>query len=107
MRARPTRSPGDSLYYFDSRDSDTPNGSVPLGGCFIQATDELTRKKFSFGLFHPERRTFFLVAESMQDMKSWVDVLNEKIDLLEGQCSIANLSAHRLALEMYESDSSE
>jgi len=80
---------GDSLYYFDDKRSDTPNGSVPLEGCFIQGTDELTRKKFSFGLFHPERRTFFLVADSKQIMQEWVDVLNDKINLLD---------------EMYESD---
>jgi hypothetical protein len=48
-----------------------------------QGTDELTRKKYSFGLFHPERRTFFLVADSKQAMQEWVDVLNDKINLLD------------------------
>jgi hypothetical protein len=80
---------GDSLYYFASPQSEETLGSIALEGSFLQAADEHTRKKFSFGIFHPARRTFFLVADSKQEMQEWVDMVQAKIDILD---------------EMFESD---
>jgi hypothetical protein len=83
---------GDALYYFATPQSEETLGSVPLEGSFLQPADEHTRKKFSFGIFHPARRTFFLVADSKQEMQEWVDIIQSKIDILD---------------EMFESDGEE
>jgi hypothetical protein len=83
---------GDALYYFATAQSEETLGSVPLEGSFLQPADEHTRKKFSFGIFHPARRTFFLVADSKQEMQEWVDIIQSKIDILD---------------EMFESDGEE
>jgi hypothetical protein len=80
---------GDSMYYFAGPQSEEPLGSIALEGSFLQAADEHTRKKFSFGIFHPARRTFFLVADTKQEMQEWVDMVQAKIDILD---------------EMFESD---
>ena len=74
---------GDSLYYFTTPTTDTPNGAIRLDGAFIQLADEHTNRSHSFGIFHPTRRTFFVAAQSRAEMSQWIEVLQAKIDLLD------------------------
>ena len=71
---------GKALYYFESATDQKPKGMIEMGSdCIVQAADEYISGEvmFSFGLFHPNGKLFFLQAESASDREAWMEAINK------------------------------
>jgi hypothetical protein len=73
---------GTSLYYFESPKDQKPKGRIEMGGdCIVQKADEYIGGAilYTFGLFHPGGKIFFLQAESVKDREDWISALNKEL----------------------------
>jgi len=75
---------GDSIYYYDDKNSKEPKGSIPLRDCVVQPADDVTKRPNSFAIFHTknQQRTFFLQAETKEQFQEWFDFLTKKLEQL-------------------------
>ena len=73
---------GSSLYYFETPADQKPKGVIEVGhDCLVQTADEyVTDSTFSFGLFHPGGKIFFLCAESDEDRLAWIAAFNKALN---------------------------
>lgn len=53
---------------------------------------ERTGKEYCFGIFHPDRKTYFLQAESEADMMRWVKAIRNEKKVRASHCITSRLS---------------
>jgi len=71
---------GTSLYYYKNEYVSDGKGAINLRGCTVATASEQTKLPFSFGIFHPKgKRTYFLSAETKEDMESWMTAIKNNI----------------------------
>jgi kinesin family protein 5 len=68
-----------NLYYFENKESRFADSIVPVDGCAVtirKDSETAPDFKYQFVLSHPQRKTIYLCANSMQDMMEWVEALD-------------------------------
>ena len=70
----------DKIYYFNAPNDAKPKGQIELGpDCFLQKADEYTNQEHSFGVYHNQKRVFFLKADSAQECNEWIEAIQYNI----------------------------
>ncbi len=74
---------GRSLYYFEKETDQKPKGVIEMGqDCIVQKADEYVGGDvlYTFGLFHPNGKLFFLCAENEAERTAWIDAINAQLN---------------------------
>lgn len=71
---------GGALFYFDNSNPSTKsNAHIELVGCKIVGTEKMTGRKYSFGIFSPNKKSFMLAAKDEPEAREWVKVLRTRV----------------------------
>eukprot|EP00735_Rhodelphis_limneticus_P008517 TRINITY_DN2155_c0_g1::TRINITY_DN2155_c0_g1_i1::g.12753::m.12753 TRINITY_DN2155_c0_g1::TRINITY_DN2155_c0_g1_i1::g.12753 ORF type:complete len:456 (-),score=146.91,sp/P54644/KRAC_DICDI/44.54/1e-132,Pkinase/PF00069.20/1.9e-75,Pkinase_Tyr/PF07714.12/9.4e-36,PH/PF00169.24/1.3e-23,PH_11/PF15413.1/1.1e-08,PH_3/PF14593.1/1e-05,PH_3/PF14593.1/1.6e+02,Kinase-like/PF14531.1/19,Kinase-like/PF14531.1/3.4e-05,Pkinase_C/PF00433.19/1.4e-05,PH_9/PF15410.1/9.9e-05,PH_9/PF15410.1/4.6e+03,PH_8/PF15409.1/0.00068,PH len=63
------------LYYFKKPSDLEPKGTVNLEDVTIAHATHATKRQHCFGIYHPGRRSYFLQADTQDDMLLWVNAI--------------------------------
>ncbi|KNC54324.1 Psmras1, variant [Thecamonas trahens ATCC 50062] len=69
---------GHTLSYYKNSKATAPLGIISLSGCTISPADSI-KKKNCFQVYHPIRRTFYIYAESQEEMLDWMTAIREHV----------------------------
>jgi len=69
---------GYTLCYYKSQNQPTPLGIISLNGCTVEKAEDLG-KDHCFQIYHPTRRTFFIFADTEENMLTWMDAIRRHI----------------------------
>jgi hypothetical protein len=69
------------LYFFDQQTDERPKQLIEFGAdCMVQRADEYVKDcDWSFGLFHPNGKIFFLCADTQSERDAWIAVISEAV----------------------------
>jgi len=73
---------GTSLYYYQDKSTQEGKGVIDLRNCSVSVAPEQTKRPFGFAIIHLlGRRSYFLSAETKEDMDEWISELKETISV--------------------------
>eukprot|EP00282_Hemiselmis_andersenii_P043019 CAMPEP_0172066180 /NCGR_PEP_ID=MMETSP1043-20130122/11025_1 /TAXON_ID=464988 /ORGANISM="Hemiselmis andersenii, Strain CCMP441" /LENGTH=490 /DNA_ID=CAMNT_0012726325 /DNA_START=273 /DNA_END=1742 /DNA_ORIENTATION=+ len=82
------------LYYWASQ-ADFQAGrqhkkEIKLSDCSICTAEEHTKKPFSFGIFHPQRRDYFFDALDDRQLLEWVHAIEKVLGVVSGSVTLSD-----------------
>ena len=87
---------GGYVDYYTKPESDKPNGSIKLKGCFVSRAEEAKRKKshpYTFKVFNPNvdnSRVYYLYADSANAESLWIKWIRSGINYANGNADDSN-----------------
>ena len=71
-------------YYVDPRDKSS-RGMIPLDDVTLSLTTDQAGKPNCFGIFHPDRKTYLIYADSDREMMEWVTAIrrDDKVGMID------------------------
>eukprot|EP00732_Lithocolla_globosa_P003573 Lithocolla_globosa_v1_NODE_2925_length_1821_cov_26.362401.p1 type:complete len:425 gc:universal NODE_2925_length_1821_cov_26.362401:1413-139(-) len=68
------------LKYFETENSPQPKGTISLQGYVVADAEEITGKSFSFQISKTGARTYYMVAERLDEKESWMRCLSSCLE---------------------------